>query len=70
MSGYSSRTMFDVVSSRRDQPTTWRLYKSITTAKNNQPLSVAIYVMSPTQTLSGSATVNSRLSRFGEIDNL
>jgi hypothetical protein len=26
--------------------------------------------MSPTQTLSGSATLNSRLSRFGEIGNL
>ena len=28
-----------------------------------------MYVMSPTQTLSGSATVNSRLSRLGEIGN-
>ena len=55
------------MSSRIDQPTTWRLNRSITTARNSQPSSVAMYVMSPTQTLSGSLTVNSRFSTLGEI---
>jgi len=36
-------------------------------ARNSQPSSVEMYVMSPAQTLSGSVTVNSRLSRFGAM---
>ena len=55
----ASMTMSRVMSNRRLHPITWRLNRSITTARNNQPSSVAMYVMSPAQTLSGSLTVNS-----------
>jgi hypothetical protein len=37
------------MSGRMDQPTTLRLNKSMTTARNSQPSSVAMYVMSPVQ---------------------
>ena len=63
----ASMRMLELMSSRRDQPTTWRMNRSITTVRNNQSSPVAIYVMSPTHTRSGSVTVNSRLSRFGEM---
>ncbi len=63
----ASMTMSRVRSKRRLQPITWRLNRSITTARNNPPSSVAMYLMSPARTLSGSLTVNSRLSRLGAI---
>ena len=63
-------TMLDVTWSRSEQPITWRLNRSFTTASNSQLSSVALYVMSPTQTLSGSTPVNSRLSRLSKIGNL
>jgi hypothetical protein len=38
----ASTTMSRVMSSRSDHPTTWRLNRSITTARNSQPSSVAM----------------------------
>src|SRR5271169_350692 len=50
-----------------DQPTTLRLNRSTTTARNSQPSSVAIYVRSPTHAWLGAATVKLRLRRLGAI---
>ena len=38
----AAMTISRVMSSRNDHPTTWRLKRSITTAKNSQPSSVAM----------------------------
>src|SRR5271155_3222189 len=55
------------MSGRIDQPTTLRLNKSITTARNSQPSSVATYVMSPVRAALGPAGVKLRFNRFGAI---
>ena len=55
------------MSGRMDQPTTLRLNKSITTARNIQLSSVAMYVMSPVQAWLGPAGVKLRFNKFGEI---
>jgi len=63
----ASMTMSRVMSWRSLQPGTWRLDRSMTTAGNSHPSSVAMKMMSPAQTVSGSATLSCRSSRLGAI---
>src|SRR5664279_2071897 len=65
----ASITRLRCISGRIDQPTTLRLNRSITTARNNQPSAVAIYVTSPTHAWLGAATMNLRSSTFGATDS-
>jgi hypothetical protein len=52
------------------QPTTWRLWRSSTAAKYNQPSSVGMHVMSLDQTWFGAAGLKSRCSRSGATGKL
>jgi hypothetical protein len=54
-------------SGRIDQPTALRLNKSMTNARNNQPSSVSMYVMSPVHAWLGPGGVKLRFTRFGAI---
>ena len=62
----SSRLMCGCI----DQPTTWRLNKSMITARYSQPSSVATYVMSLVHTTSGTCGLNCRSRRFGATGSL
>src|SRR5664280_1775311 len=66
----ASITRLRCISGRIDQPTTLRLNRSITTARNNQPSAVAIYVTSPTHAWLGAATMNLRSSTLGATGRL
>src|SRR5664279_3378753 len=66
----ASITSWRCISGRIDQPTTLRLNRSITTARNNQPSALAIYVTSPTHAWLGAATMNLRSSTFGATGRL
>src|SRR6266704_3762719 len=63
----ASMTRLLCISDCIDQPTTWRLNRSITTARNSQPSLVWIYVMSPAHTWLGADTVKLRFKRLGAI---
>jgi len=50
-----------------DHPMIIRLWRSMTTARYNQPSHVRMYVMSVTHATSGRSTVNCRCNRFGAM---
>jgi hypothetical protein len=49
-----------------DQPTTFRLQTSMTTARKRKPAQVGMYVMSATQSLLGPSASNFRSTRSGD----